>query len=78
MCQFKKIGLYLYGRTNHRGTTSLILKVANVAPVGMGQYESVYLTMTTNFKPLSRMDATGATILGKPDAHVFYGVPMLI
>lgn len=55
-----------------------VLKAANAAPVGMGQYEGVHLTVITNRDLLRRIDAAGAAMFGKPDIHPLYGAPMLI
>lgn len=55
-----------------------ILKAANAAPVGMGQYEGVHLTVITNKELLGKIDAAGAAMFGKPDIHPLYNAPMLI
>lgn len=55
-----------------------ILKAANAAPVGMGQYENVHLTVITNTELLEKIDAAGAAMFGKPDIHPLYHAPMLI
>lgn len=55
-----------------------ILKAANAAPVGMGQYENVHLTVITNTELLKKIDAAGAIMFGKPDIHPLYNAPMLI
>lgn len=55
-----------------------ILKAANAAPVGMGQYEGVHLTVIESAELLSEIDAAGAAMFGKPDMHPLYGAPMLI
>lgn len=55
-----------------------ILKAANAAPVGMGRYEDVHLTVLTNAELLNKIDAAGAAMFGKPDIHPLYGAPMLI
>lgn len=55
-----------------------ILKAANAAPVGMGQYENVHLTVITNAELLGKIDAAGAAMFGKPDIHPLYNAPMLI
>lgn len=55
-----------------------ILKAANAAPVGMGQYEDVHLTVITNIELLGKIDAAGAAMFGKPDIHPLYNAPMLI
>lgn len=55
-----------------------ILKAANAAPVGMGQYEGVHLTVITNKELLCKIDAAGAAMFGDPDKHPLYNAPMLI
>ena len=55
-----------------------ILKAANAAPIGMGQYENMHLTVITNSELLDKIDTAGAAMLGKPDTHSLYGAPMLI
>lgn len=55
-----------------------ILRAANAAPVGMGQYEGVHLTVVTDRELLDKIDAAGAAMFGKPDTHPLYGAPMLI
>lgn len=55
-----------------------ILKAANAAPVGMGQYDGVHLTVITSKELLKKIDAAGAAMFGKPDIHPLYNAPMLI
>lgn len=55
-----------------------ILTAAYEAPVGMGKYDSLHLTIITNKDLLARIDKTAATIFGRPDGHPLYGAPMLI
>lgn len=55
-----------------------ILKAANAAPVGMGQYGNVHLTVITSKELLGKIDAAGAAMFGKPDIHPLYHAPMLI
>lgn len=57
---------------------TVILKAANAAPVGMGQYDAVYLTVITNPELLAKIDAAGAAMFGKPDIHPIYNAPMLV
>lgn len=56
----------------------LLLKAANAAPVGMGQYDSVHLTVIQNAELLKKIDAAGAALFGKPDMHPLYSAPTLI
>lgn len=55
-----------------------ILKAANAAPVGMGQYKGVHLTVITSKELLNRIDVAGAAMFGKPDIHPLYDAPMLV
>lgn len=55
-----------------------VLKAAYAAPVGMGRYEDVHLTVITDKELLGKIDAAGAAMFGKPDIHPLYGAPMLI
>ncbi len=57
---------------------ALILKAANAAPVGMGQYETVHLTIIKDRELLSEIDSTAATMMNRPDASPLYGAPELI
>ena len=77
ICSRKSIRTYT-GEQITDEQLNTILKAANAAPIGMGQYEGVYLTVITNTELLDRIDAAGAAMLGKPDAHALYGAPMLI
>lgn len=55
-----------------------ILTAANAAPVGMGQYEEMHLTIVTNSELLKKIDQAGAAMFGKPDIHPLYGAPVFI
>lgn len=55
-----------------------VLQAANAAPVGMGQYENVRLTVITDESLLKKIDEAGAAMFGKPDIHPLYRAPMLI
>lgn len=55
-----------------------ILEAANAAPVGMGKYEDVRLTVVQNKDLLAKLDAAGAVFFGNPDMHPLYGVPTVI
>ncbi|MCD7842939.1 MAG: nitroreductase family protein, partial [Lachnospiraceae bacterium] len=57
---------------------ALILKAANAAPVGMGQYDTVHLTIIKNKELLSEIDSTAAALMKRPDSHPLYGTPELI
>lgn len=55
-----------------------ILTAASMAPVGMGLYENIRLTVITRKALLEKIDQAAAAKMGKPDAHPIYGAPMLI
>lgn len=55
-----------------------ILKAANAAPVGMGQYQSMHLTVITNKALLEKMEKATATLFGKPGMHPLYNAPTLV
>lgn len=77
ICKRKSVRNYT-GEQITEEELQLILKAANAAPVGMGKYEDVHLTVITNPELLGKIDAAGAAMLGKPGAHTLYGAPMLI
>lgn len=55
-----------------------ILTAAYEAPVGMGKYDSIHLTVITDKDLLSEIDACAAKFFGNPSMHPLYGAPMLI
>jgi nitroreductase len=55
-----------------------ILAAAYEAPVGMGRYEGIHLTVVTRPSLLAAIDAAAARMFGNPDAHPLYGAPMLV
>lgn len=55
-----------------------ILTAAYEAPVGMGKYDSIHLTIITNKELLDEIDKNAAEFFGNPSAHPLYGAPMLI
>ena len=55
-----------------------VLTAANAAPVGLGQYETMHLTLIKNQDLLKKIDCAGAAMFGNPDAHPLYGAPLLI
>lgn len=77
ICKRKSVRSYT-GEQITEEQLNTILKTANAAPVGMGRYEDVHLTVIKSADLLSKIDTAGAAMLGKPDAHALYGAPMLI
>lgn len=57
---------------------AIILKSAFAAPVGLGQYENVHITVIENREILNAIDENCAEMFGKPDMHPLYGAPMLV
>lgn len=55
-----------------------VLDAAYEAPVGMGKYDGIHLTIVTNKELLGKIDANAAKFFGNPEAHPLYGAPMLI
>lgn len=55
-----------------------ILKAAYAAPVGMGDYASLRLTVATDPALLEKIDKAAAELFGQPDIHPLYGAPTLI
>ena len=55
-----------------------LLTAANAAPVGMGQYDGVHLTVVTRPELLEKIDRAGAALFGKPDMHPLYGAPLFL
>ena len=59
-------------------TLNEILKAAKAAPVGMGQFENVHLTVITNKELLGKINTAGAALFGNPKAVPLYGAPQFI
>lgn len=55
-----------------------ILTAAYEAPIGMGKYDSIHLTIITNKDLLDEIDQNAAKFFGNPSMHPLYGAPMLI
>ena len=77
----------LYSRKSVRSYTgepvseeelNAILKAAMAAPVGMGQYDAMHLTLIRDKEILSEIDKAAAEMFGAPASHPLYGAPMLI
>ena len=77
ICSRKTIRSYT-GEAITADELNVILKAANAAPVGMGQYESLHLTIITDTDLLNKIDTAGAVMFGQPDVHPLYGVPTLV
>lgn len=55
-----------------------ILVAANAAPIAMGRYEDVHLTVIQSPELLAKIDAAGAAMMGRPDVHPLYGAPTFV
>lgn len=77
ICSRKSVRTYT-GESITADELAAILKAANASPVGMGQYDSLHLTIITNKELLGKIEKTTAAMFGKPDMHPLYNAPMLI
>lgn len=77
ICSRKTIRSYT-GESISNEELNVILKAANASPVGMGQFDSLRLTVITNKELLSKIEAAAAAMFGKPDMRPLYGAPTLI
>ncbi len=55
-----------------------VLEAANAAPVGMGKYDEVKLTVIQNKELLARLDDVGAKFFRNPEVRPTYGAPTVI
>ena len=55
-----------------------IIKAGCAAPVGMGDYNSVNITVIQNPNLLDRISKTAAKAIGNPKANMLYGAPTLV
>ena len=55
-----------------------ILKAANAAPVGMGKYENVHMTVIRDKELLHKIDRNGAEFFGDLSKTPLYHAPVLI
>lgn len=55
-----------------------ILLAANAAPVGMGRYDQMHLTVVSNKEFLKETDKAAAAFMHREGAHPTYGAPTLI
>ena len=77
ICSRKSVRSYT-GENITAKELEVILKAANASPVGMGQFDSLHLTVITNKDLLAKIEASAAAMFGKPDMHPLYGAPTLI
>ena len=57
---------------------SQILKAVYAAPVGMGRYDSLYITVVKNADYLARLEAAAGAQLARENYHPLYGAPVLL
>ena len=55
-----------------------ILNAGCAAPVGMGAYDSVHITVIQNSELLDKITKATASLFGNPKMKPFYGAPTLI
>ncbi|NMD37582.1 MAG: nitroreductase [Christensenellaceae bacterium] len=56
----------------------VMLKSANAAPIGMGRYENIHITIIQNPDLLYKIDAAAAAMFNNPNIHPLYKAPTLI
>lgn len=57
---------------------TVILHAGCAAPVGMGAYDTVHLTVIQNSNLLDKITKATANVFGNPNMKPFYGAPTLI
>lgn len=55
-----------------------ILRAGCAAPVGMGAYEAVHLTVLQNRELMEEIAEAAAKAFGRPDMNPFYGAPTVV
>lgn len=66
------------GEPLSREMINQLLKAAYAAPVGMGRYDSLHITVVTNRDYLNALQSAFASHTGRPGAQPLYGAPVLI
>ena len=77
ICSRKSVRSYT-GENITAEELNTILKAANASPVGMGQFDSLHITVITNKELLGKIEATTAAMFRKPDMRPLYNAPTLI
>ncbi len=62
--------------TDHELDT--IVSAGATAPIGMGQFESVHMTIIQKADFLHKLSLAGGEIFGKPGMETLYGAPSLV
>ena len=68
---------YLPGQISEEALNTL-LQAANAAPVGMGRYDTVRLTVVQNNTLLTKLNVRAADFMGDPALRPTYGAPTVI
>ena len=55
-----------------------ILRACYAAPVGMGRFDSLHITVVKSSEYLAQLEAEAGRQLGKDDYHPLYGAPVLM
>ena len=55
-----------------------ILRACYAAPVGMGRFDSLHITVVKNGEYLARLEAEAGRQQGREDYHPLYGAPVLV
>lgn len=77
MCRRRSCRTYLPGQISEEALNTL-LRAANAAPVGMGKYDAVHLTVVQNSKLLVKLNIRAADFMGDPTLRPTYGAPTVI
>ena len=78
-CLFSRRSIRSYtGEMPSDEELSLILKSIYAAPVGMGRYDSLHVTLVKNPDYLARLEAAAGVQLGKENYHPLYGALVLL
>ena len=73
----KSVRTYI-GKKISEDALRTILKAASAAPVGLGKYDTVHLTVIENPDILAEIDSAAAEMFGSPDIHPLYGAPVFV
>lgn len=68
---------YLPGQISEEALNTLLL-AANAAPVGMGKYQNMHLTVVQNSTLLTKLNVRAADFMGDPTLRPTYGAPTVI
>lgn len=66
------------GKEPDEAAVKAIIKAAEEAPVGMGQFENYRLTVVKNKDIMAKINESAAAMFNRPGMDAFYGAPMLI